>query len=113
MLFCEICDFMLYLKISPQADKETVIYFCRNCGVEKLVPSTQCLSKRVLKAPETDASVFSKHAKFDPTLPRIQMKCKTEECANTDIIYMRYDDARLKYAFLCPLCDSVWKGDSK
>lgn len=109
MQFCEVCENMLYLKVTTKDKGESILHFCRNCGHEQPVPVTQSLSKRVLKKEKTEDSVFSKYAAFDPTLPHIQRKCKTEECTNTDIIYIRYDTVNMKHSYLCATCKADWK----
>ena len=30
---------------------------------------------------------------------------------NSEVIYMRYDDANLKYIYICTTCDTTWKTD--
>ena len=107
MNFCDVCENMLYLKIAPREKGDAVLNFCRNCGSEKEVPITECLSKRVLKKNATEV-VLNKYTKYDPTLPRIDKQCP--QCPTKhDIIYVRYDEAGLKYVYLCPTCDHSWK----
>lgn len=107
MNFCDVCDNMLYLKIAPREKGDAVLNFCRNCGSEKEVPITECLSKRVLKKPDAEI-VLHKYTKYDPTLPRINKQCPA--CpAKEDIIYVRYDESGLKYVYMCPQCDHTWK----
>ena len=109
MEFCEVCDNLLYLKIAPKDRGDAVLHFCRNCGTEAEVPTSKCLSRRVLKKTTTDSVDLNRHMKFDPTLPRISKPCTNPTaCENTDIIYIRYDEANLKYVYLCPVCDWKW-----
>jgi len=107
MNFCDVCDNMLYLKISPKDRGESVLNFCRNCGCEKEIPLTQCLSRRILKKKDV-AIELNEYTKFDPSLPRIQKQCPS--CPNKDdIIYVRYNEDDLSYAYLCPSCNNTWK----
>ena len=107
MKFCDVCENMLYLKIAPRGEREAVLNFCRNCGTEKEVPVTECLSRRVLKKTDTVVEL-NKYTKYDPTLPRINKQCP--ECpTKEDIIYVRYDEAALRYIYLCPHCKHTWK----
>ena len=66
--------------------------------------------------PDNTSHIINKYTKLDPTLPRIStILCPNPNCrTNTDdmskeIIYIRYDDANMKYVYLCSTCDTVWK----
>ena len=42
-------------------------------------------------------------------LPCINEQCEFHSSKkNREIIYIRYDEANLKYAYLCPKCDTSW-----
>jgi hypothetical protein len=79
--------------------------------------------------------IINEYTKYDPTLPRTnKIICPNDECENhvknTDIkedtveeadkessfskiekqiICIRYDDANMKYMYLCPICDTSWE----
>ena len=36
-------------------------------------------------------------------------KHMTDDSLGNEIIMMRYDDKKLKYVYLCPICDTTWK----
>jgi aspartate carbamoyltransferase regulatory subunit len=63
--------------------------------------------------------IINQYTKLDPTLPHIfNMQCpnpgcktNTESKGSTEAIYIRYDDANLKYLYMCVECDTVWKTD--
>ena len=84
--------------------------------------------------------MINRYIKHDPTLPRItNVKCPNEGCksnGSTDksngssdksqsasgghdspkghessVIYLRYDDANMKYLYICEHCDTTWKTD--
>ena len=39
---------------------------------------------------------------------------KSEEpLAQKEILYIRYDDANMKFVYLCAICDTVWNTHSK
>lgn len=111
MEFCEVCENMLYL---TSKEEDGLMYQCKKCGNEKpansSIVSTISFAKR-----EQYTSIINKYTKLDPTLPRIQLKCPNEKCENhtkeTDIVQIRYDNVELKYAYICPDCDTVWKSD--
>ena len=110
MKFCPVCENMMYHKISKEKDVSNgITLFCRKCGNEEPIPTTECVSRRVLKPTAVAKPVLSKYAKFDPTLPRVTMKCAASEaCPNTTIIVVRYAEAQLKYIHLCPECNGTW-----
>lgn len=127
MEFCKKCDNMYYIQIN-QGDHDNLIYYCRNCGNEETNLSNldMCVSKTTYK--ETTPVEFgaNPYIKLDPTLPRVtNIKCPNSECSRNktektdtdnnnkkeEIIYLRYDDANMKYLYLCPCCDFVWKNE--
>jgi len=112
---------MLYIKIAAE-DSANLIHYCRNCGhQEDMQTSNLCVSKTNFKRSNLKyENSINKYTKLDPTLPRINtIKCPNEQCvSNTtdgehDVIYIRYDDTQMKYVYLCPACDTVWKTDEQ
>ena len=122
MHFCTQCRNMYYIKIKNEGD-DSLIYYCRKCGFEdnsiSQDVSSLCVSKTHIGGNEKNYSqVINKYTKLDPTLPRINnIKCPNAECSTNlkegatprEIIYLRYDDTKLKYIYLCSTCDNVWK----
>ena len=98
----------MYHKISKEKEVTGITLFCRKCGNEEAIPTSECVSNRVLQPAAAVKPVLSKYTKFDPTLPRVAMKCATEACANTEIIVVRYSDAQMKFLHLCPECNGTW-----
>lgn len=126
MEFCKQCDNLYYIKIN-QDNNDNLLYYCRNCGNEEqnLTNLDLCVSKTSFSNVSTN-SYFSAnpYIKLDPTLPRIKnIKCPNTECKrnakertkdeieNDEIIYIRYDDTNMKYMYLCPSCDYLWKNE--
>ena len=122
MHFCSQCSNMYYISIDP-TNSNKLIYYCRNCGnndttisvTDVVVSSTQ-----LKKSKQEFSHIINKYTKLDPTLPRINnILCPNSECStnkdNTEreIIYIRYDDANMKYVYLCSTCDTVWKTEDK
>jgi hypothetical protein len=121
MHFCTICCNMYYIKIS-EASPNVLMYYCRKCGDENdtITVENVSLSKINVKM-GTDqhfSNVINKYTKLDPTLPRINhIACPNGECSTNsaenpnprEIIYIRYDDANIKYVYLCSTCDTAWK----
>ena len=106
---------MLYAEYA----KGQLTYMCRYCLSNE--DSTE--NKRVVisttqlkKSGQEFSHVINKYTKYDPTLPRVDnilcpnADCKTnKENAPREIIYIRYDNVRMKYAYLCSTCETVWK----
>lgn len=118
MHFCSQCQNMYYISIDAD-NSNKLVYYCRNCGHTDttLTIENVTVSKTQLKKNEQEFSnIINKYTKLDPTLPRInRILCPNPECStntkNThrEIIYIRYDDANMKYVYLCSTCDTVWK----
>jgi len=122
MHFCSNCNNMYYIRInSDNANK--LVYYCRNCGNEDNLLTTDnvCVSKTTLKKNDQSFNhIINKYTKYDPTLPRInKVLCPNPDCTtNTkdtprEIIYIRYDDTNMKYVYLCSTCDTVWQTTSE
>ena len=120
MNFCSNCENMLFIKLS-QEDSNNVINYCRNCGNEEDINSQNiCVFKNsVKKNNQKYQDYINEFTKLDPTLPRINnIKCPNTDCISNkdekkrEIIYIRYDDTKIKYIYLCSSCDYVWKIDT-
>ena len=122
MHFCSECHNMYYLKIT-ETDGNNLIYYCRNCGNEdtNLTKDNICvLDTTINQTKDRYMQIINPYTKNDPTLPRINsIKCPNQSCkSNTDaslreVIYIRYDDADMKYIYMCTFCDTIWKTDEK
>jgi len=113
---------MYYISLSEK-DPNKLNYYCRNCGNidETLSIDNVVISKVELKKKEQEfGHIINKYTKLDPTLPRInKILCPNVECkTNTEnepreIIYIRYDDIKMKYVYLCSSCNYVWKSEEQ
>ena len=121
MDFCTNCNNMYYIKLENE-DCNKIVYYCRNCGTtdDTLANVNKCILRENINVSEDKFNVhINKYTKLDFTLPRINyIKCPNEMCqtneANFDakkkeIIFIRYDDTRMKYLYLCSHCDFIWK----
>jgi len=120
MEFCDVCENMLFL--TPPSDDQPLMHACKKCGFEKDVDTNVIYSMSLLKKEQHYTSAINQYTKLDPTLPRIDtIPCPKEGCMNgpsdgplsRGIVYVRYDDVELKYVYICPLCDTVWKNNKK
>lgn len=122
MKFCIQCNNMYYLKISSE-DSNQLSHYCRNCGyIDNTIQTegTTILQSHYKEEELNIQHIVNPYTKFDPTLPRIynipcpNSACKTNEHDSktpVEIIYLRYDDANLKYIYLCSTCDTTWKSN--
>ena len=120
MKFCAKCDNMYYIGIDSK-DTNKLTYYCRSCGHidDQLVEEGVCVMEtQFAKGEQKFNHIVNQYTKLDPTLPRMyNMKCPNANCKTnlmesdkpTEVIYMRYDDANLKYLYICVECDTVWK----
>jgi len=119
MHFCSNCDNMYYLKLK-EGDENVLIYYCRHCGhqADDIVGSDICvLTTQINRTEEKFTHVINEYTKSDPTLPRINtIRCPNNECPSNkddkedrEVIYVRYDDANMKYVYMCAKCDITWK----
>lgn len=132
MKFCSQCDNMYYIGISIE-DSNKLNYYCRNCKHtdETIAEEGVCVLNTQLRMGEQKFNhIINQYTKLDPTLPRIyNIKCPNMECRTNhggridgeeskspdpstspnEVIYIRYDDANLKYLYICVECDTTWK----
>ena len=129
MHFCSICQNMYYIRLDGE-DNNKLIYYCRKCGHEDdtLIATLDniCVSKTTVKKKEGGVKhLVNEYTKLDPTLPRVtNIPCPNAACISNrdhgakedgedelphEVIYLRYNDAQLKFVYICNLCDSVWK----
>ena len=112
---------MYYISIDPE-DANKLIYYCRVCGNkdESAEGKNISISKmQLVHGEQKFAHMINKHTKFDPTLPRVKhILCPNDACdtnkdtakeEDREILYMRYDEMRMKYVYICGTCDIVWK----
>lgn len=127
MKFCTQCDNMYYLAVDED-DINKLTYYCRNCkNVDNTISSEGACIINTYSVNNKNMNfnhVINKYTKLDPTLPIMKnIKCPNAECKSNnvdgekylhpEVIYMRYDDANMKYVYICSVCDFVWKTNNK
>lgn len=128
MHFCNVCENMYYIRLSGE-NEDKLTYYCRKCGNEdsSIIPSLEniCVSQSVKSSGVSYQHIVNKYTKLDPTLPRLQdIPCPNPSCVSNavgdeggetktagkgDVMYMRYDDANMKFVYICAECPTVWK----
>ena len=122
MKFCTQCDNMYYIGIDEK-DSNQLTYYCRNCkNTDNSIASEGAC---IIDTHSGNTSMeyshnINEYTKMDPTLPRVyNIKCPNADCKTNEvdtkdykfpeIIYMRYDNANMKYVYICTHCDTIWK----
>ena len=126
MHFCKKCQNMYYIRLEGE-DSNNLIYYCRKCGNEDdtlgATLENICVSKTQVRKKEGGVRhLVNEYTKLDPTLPRVtNIPCPNAACVSNrpgeekngdksnEVIYLRYNDAELKFVYICSLCDTVWK----
>ena len=121
MRFCSNCQNMYYLQVEPN-NTQSLILFCRQCGNKETNLTNEDLTISRLQIKKNEQSfhhIINKYTKFDPTLERRNdILCPNASCDTNiqnnsnaperDVVYIRYDEKNMKYAFLCCTCDTIW-----
>ena len=111
---------MYYIMIDSN-NTNKLSYYCRNCGDvdnEETNQEIHCVLHTQLKREEQKSvHVVNKYVLLDPTLPRIYtIPCPNEGCSTNhvteptprEVIYIRYDEIKLKYMYMCTTCNHTW-----
>jgi hypothetical protein len=120
---CSICNY--YMPLVPKAttkEQKTgeLIRCCKNCGNTE-DEKKGLVMEMVIQDEASDAyKVFvNEFTKTDPRLPHVStLKCPNLTCpsrkgeAESDVIYIKYDTANLKFLYICNICDTQWKSRS-
>jgi DNA-directed RNA polymerase subunit M/transcription elongation factor TFIIS len=120
MKFCDVCDNMLYIKLRANADAPaTLQYVCKKCGNSVDGNDTSSKSCIIDTNYVDDQTTYKQYATpyigYDPTLPRVNnIPCPNKECSRpegspSEIIFVKYDFANLKYLYHCTHCKTFWK----
>lgn len=137
MKFCNTCDNMMYITTEKRAETNDdndaanddgdndagqastrLVYHCKCCNNrvvsnEKSVVITQHQYKDDATSYKQFISPFIKH---DPTLPRVNnIHCIHADCKGKndtqETIYIKYDNANMKYIYYCCHCERWWKAE--
>lgn len=114
MKFCIHCKNMLYIDVAENQLK----YFCRNCNftqIETNNDTVPLIENNYNDDMSSYAQYMTPYIKYDPTLPRVRdIKCPNVKCTKTqdsdnEVIYIKYDQANMKYLYYCCHCEEFWK----
>ncbi len=113
MMFCEICQNMLFVNNNVDDKLE---YICKNCNnhVTDNSAGTKCLSETVMSN-KTNTMKVDKTIKFDPTLPRANfIVCPNTECKPevNKVIYLKTNNMQMKFTYFCCHCETFWNSNN-
>lgn len=114
--FCAKCNNYLYLQVD--AESQNLFRLCRNCGFKD--ESAQGGLVTEIMVQERSAEGYNMINEFtlrDPRLPHLHntMKCVNGDCtsnrggAESDVVYIKYDLANLRYIYMCYHCETIWR----
>ena len=96
---------------------DELYYCCKTCSNKYKIKD---VTKKVYtndnnKVDSSESINKNRYITHDITLPSVKnnpnIKCHNELCDNdeTDIKYIKYDDADMKYIYICNHCGSKWR----
>lgn len=113
MKFCTVCNNMLYVSVTPE---NSLKFYCRNCNFCEITSDAQnaIISETLIDQDvATYKQYMTKYIKYDYTLPRVNnIKCPHDQCKSNkenEVIYIKYDQADMKYLYYCCNCEQFWK----
>lgn len=119
MRFCPTCGNMLYIRTEgggvEEQRRESLVYYCKNCLHTAVEPDDR-LSMPVFDNVHTLGQDEARFEHFmtpdiehDPTLPRSRHMPCPNGCQGSEVIYIKYDPANLKYLYFCSQCKGFWR----
>lgn len=119
MEFCPVCSNMLYIKVD-----NSMIHYCKNCSYQRQEeskdqkPKHHLLSVTNLENSNVQSRYsisLNKNILHDPTLPHVNhLHCPSESCTKSkdkesEVIYIKYDEAEMRFVYFCKHCEFSWK----
>ena len=108
----------MYLNEGDDSDANALYRRCHNCGYKEVDTKGGLISEILVQERSTESYkiLLNEYTRRDPRLPHIRnvMKCPSETCqsnvggAESDIIYMKYDNVNLMYLYICDVCGYKW-----
>lgn len=99
-------------------DKQALYYTCVTCGYNKKDETGGLIMETMVqeKASDSYKVYLNEFTINDHTLPHMKtIPCPNTDCAGkkggkeTDVVYIKYDAAGLKYLYVCTHCESHWR----
>jgi DNA-directed RNA polymerase subunit M/transcription elongation factor TFIIS len=121
MEFCPVCNNLLYFTTA----EGTVQKYCKNCDYKSntedtILDKTNSLiyERHIKEQPINYDFIVNDYTKNDPTLPRNEnIICPNQNCKSNnknnpekrDVRYIKYDEERMKFIYICAVCDTRWR----
>jgi DNA-directed RNA polymerase subunit M/transcription elongation factor TFIIS len=110
--FCPTCRYYLFL----QSGSNTLQRLCRNCRYTENDEKGGLVMEQSSETSEGYKILVNEFTRYDVRLPHIvktlrcpEPACKTNQGeAESDILYIKYDAANLKYLYICTGCGYQW-----
>jgi DNA-directed RNA polymerase subunit M/transcription elongation factor TFIIS len=102
---------MLY-SLDEEVDdgKKFAALCCRKCDYkEHLDRNNPIVYEHILREDKSSSLALNPYLKYDPTLPRFEMKCPSKECSGREVVGVKLDSKELIWMYQCVTCDTIWK----
>ena len=125
---CPKCDYYMPLtKAAGTQDPSTgetlpadLERSCRYCGYTQQEKKGLVMEMVIQESAADTYRVFvDEHTKNDVRLPHLTtLKCPNGECPSrgpggkSDVIYIKYDNANMKFLYICNVCNTQWRNRS-
>jgi hypothetical protein len=126
---CPKCDYYMPLanvqvtetdEEGNEVTERKVMRICRACGHQEDEKQGLVMETAIQQNASESHRVFvNEYTKNDPRLPHTEtLKCPNDACASrtgqakSDVIYIKYDTANMKFLYICNVCDTQWKSRS-
>lgn len=126
---CPKCDYYMPLvnvqetvedEEGNEVTERKVKRVCRACGHQEDEKKGLVMETAIQQNASESYRVFvNEYTKTDPRLPHTDtLKCPNDSCpsrtgqAKSDVIYIKYDPANMKFLYICNVCDTQWKSRS-
>ena len=114
--YCDNCDNIMYIYLDKDVEIPKLYLYCKAC-MNKKEYTGNLLYDNNHNIELSDSYNNNKYINYDITLPHIKrqnIKCPNSECKSivegleSDIIYIKYDKANMKYIYTCNHCGQKW-----
>lgn len=115
MDFCEYCQNMYYIK---EDDENNIIFYCKNCSAVKAIDDVYEPKKIAVNNQDGSNEKYTKYINpnivYDNTIPHVNnIECPNTYCTkskemNNDVLYIKYDNEKIKYIYCCNYCKYFW-----
>ena len=116
--FCKQCDMKLDYYTETDVDSSKLYLGCKACGYRETTEDKSCIYNNDYEIDLSQIINSNPHLEHDITLPKIKgnqnITCPNINCDSikknipSDVIYIKYDNKNMKYAYICTHCKQTW-----